>query len=88
MKIKQSGLDLPQYVLKQFFAVDDAQGDGYVVWNARNDYSATWKALQEYEKRAPERKKNIKVAKAPAPKGRQDAVHGGDQTRDAASPKN
>ncbi len=68
MKIKQSGLALPQYVLKQFFAVDDAQGDGYVVWNARNDYSATWKALQEYDKRAPERKKNIKVAKAPAPK--------------------
>lgn len=68
MKIKPSGLALPQYVLKQFFAVDDAQGDGYVVWNARNDYSATWKALQEYDKRAPERKKNIKVAKAPAPK--------------------
>ncbi len=57
MKIKESGLALPQYVLKQFYAVDDAKGDGYVVWNARNDYSATWKALQEYDRRAPERKK-------------------------------
>lgn len=66
MKIKESGLTLPQYVLKQFFAVDDANGDGYVVWNARNDYSATWKAMEEYERRAPERKKAkaLKVAQA------------------------
>lgn len=56
MKIKQSGLALPQYVLKQFFAVDDAEGHGYIVWNARNDYSATWKALQEYDRLAPKRK--------------------------------
>lgn len=63
MKIKQSGLALPQYVLKQFFAVDDAQGHGYVVWNARNDYSATWKALQEYDRLAPKRKQQ-KVAQA------------------------
>lgn len=66
MKIKESGLTLPQYVLKQFFAVDDAKGDGYVVWNARNDYSATWKALEEYDRRAPERKKQQKVAQAAA----------------------
>lgn len=63
MKIKQSGLALPQYVLKQFFAVDNAQGHGYVVWNARNDYSATWKALQEYDRLAPKRKQQ-KVAQA------------------------
>jgi hypothetical protein len=62
MKIKESGLALPQYVLKQFYAVDDAHGDGYVVWNARNDYSATWKALQEYDRRAPERKKAQKTS--------------------------
>ncbi len=70
MKIKESGLTLPQYVLKQFFAVDDAKGDGYVVWNARNDYSATWKALEEYDRRAPERKKQQqqKVAQAAAEK--------------------
>lgn len=61
MKIKPSGLTLPQYVLKQFYAVDDAKGDGYVVWNARNDYSATWKALKEYERRAGERKANKKI---------------------------
>ncbi len=67
MKIKESGLTLPQYVLKQFFAVDDANGDGYVVWNARNDYSATWKAMQEYDRRAPERRKQQqKVAQAAA----------------------
>lgn len=63
MKIKQSGLALPQYVLKQFFAVDDAQGHGYVVWNARNDYSATWKALKEYDRLAPKRRQQ-KVAQA------------------------
>jgi len=63
MKIKQSGLALPQYVLKQLFAVDDAEGHGYVVWNARNDYSATWKALQEYDRLAPKRKQQ-KVAQA------------------------
>lgn len=56
MKIKQSGLTLPQYILKQLLAVDDAQGQGYVVWNARNDYSATWKALEEYDRLAPKRK--------------------------------
>jgi len=61
MKIKPSGLTLPQYVLKQFYAVDDAKGDGYVVWNARNDYSATWKALKEYDRRAAERKANKKI---------------------------
>lgn len=61
MKIKESGLALPQYVLKQFYAVDDAKGDGYVVWNARNDYSATWKALQEYDRNAPQRKKAQKT---------------------------
>lgn len=57
MKIKPSGLTLPQYVLKQFHAVDDANGDGYVVWNARNDYSATWQAAREYERLQPTRKK-------------------------------
>jgi hypothetical protein len=67
MKIKTSGLSLPQYVLKQFFAVDDANGDGYVVWNARNDYSATWKALKEYDRLAPTRKKQNKIAQAGTP---------------------
>ncbi|HRP69554.1 MAG TPA: putative glycoside hydrolase [Turneriella sp.] len=57
MKIKESGLALPEYVLQQFYAIDDAGGDGYIVWNARNDYSATWKALKEYERLAPTRKK-------------------------------
>jgi len=61
MKVKRTGLTLPQYVLKQFFAVDDANGDGYVVWNARNDYSATWKAAQEYARLAPTRKKPVKL---------------------------
>lgn len=69
MKIKESGLTLPQYVLKQFYAVDDARGDGYVVWNARNDYSATWKALQEYDRRAPERKKAQKPASSAKAQG-------------------
>lgn len=60
MKVKPSGLTLPQYVLKQFHAVDDANGDGYVVWNARNDYSATWQAAREYERLQPTRKKQEK----------------------------
>lgn len=65
MKIRESGLALPQYVLRQFFAVDDAAGHGYVVWNARNDYSATWKALQEYDRLSPARKQQQqKVAEA------------------------
>jgi hypothetical protein len=63
MKIKPSGLTLPQYILKQLFAVDDAQGHGYVIWNARNDYSATWKALKEYDRLAPKRKQQ-KLAQA------------------------
>ncbi len=62
MKIKQARLTLPEYVLKQLYAVDDADGNGYVVWNARNDYSATWKALREYDKHAAQRKKARQIA--------------------------
>lgn len=61
MKVKKTGLTLAQYVLKQFYAVDDANGDGYVVWNARNDYSATWQASRDYARLAPTRKKPVKL---------------------------
>lgn len=57
MKIKESGLSLPEYILKQLYAVDDAKGDGYVVWNARNDYTSTWKAIKEYDRLVETRKK-------------------------------
>jgi len=58
MSIQESGLSLSQYVYKQFKAVDDAKGDGWVVWNARNDYSATWAALRHYQSIAQNAKLN------------------------------
>lgn len=48
MKVKQTGLTLSEYVLKQMKAVDDAKGDGWVVWNARNDYKTTYAAHSRY----------------------------------------
>ncbi|MCS6972706.1 MAG: putative glycoside hydrolase [Turneriella sp.] len=64
MQIKASGLSLPQYILKQFYAAEDGGADGFVVWNARNDYTATWQALREYERWAPLRKKPSKSLQA------------------------
>ena len=45
MKLRPSGLSLVGYIRKQIEAVKDAKGAGYVVWNARNDYDAFFKAL-------------------------------------------
>ncbi len=46
--IKVSGLNFQDYIRFQMQAALDSGCKGFVVWNARNDYFHTWKALQEF----------------------------------------
>lgn len=45
MFIHKSGLNLQDYVAAQIRAVEDAQGDGYVIWNPRNEYGVSFAAI-------------------------------------------
>jgi hypothetical protein len=36
-----------EYILDQMRAAEESGAVGWIVWNARNDYTATWKALNE-----------------------------------------
>ncbi|MCE5272170.1 putative glycoside hydrolase [bacterium] len=36
-----------RYIIQQMQAAEDSGAVGWIVWNARNDYSETWKALAE-----------------------------------------
>ncbi|MDH4262929.1 MAG: putative glycoside hydrolase [Spirochaetia bacterium] len=51
-KIETSGKNLSSYVKAQMEAVDDAGGDGWVIWNARNDYTDSFNALIEHDRKA------------------------------------
>ena len=41
-----AGMSLPQYIVAQIRAAEDAEADGYLFWNPRADYSALWQALE------------------------------------------
>ncbi|MDH5720260.1 MAG: putative glycoside hydrolase [Spirochaetia bacterium] len=47
MKITNSGLTMSEYVKAQIKAVKDARGDGWIIWNPRNDYEDSFKAMNE-----------------------------------------
>ncbi len=40
-----------RYIIQQMQAAEDSGAVGWIVWNARNDYSETWKALAERQSR-------------------------------------
>jgi hypothetical protein len=48
MRMSWSGLSLKDYIKEQIRAVEDAGTDGFFVWHAANDYSATFAAIAEY----------------------------------------
>lgn len=48
--VSYSGLSLSEYVKKQMNAVKDAKGDGWVIWNPRNVYKASYAAMAQLEK--------------------------------------
>lgn len=50
MKVKPSGLSFQKYIEEQIKAVHDASVGGYIFWNAAQEYSTTYKALQNYYK--------------------------------------
>lgn len=41
-----------RYIIQQMQAAEDSGAVGWIIWNARNDYSETWKALAERQSRA------------------------------------
>jgi hypothetical protein len=41
-----------RYIIRQMQAAEDSGAVGWIVWNARNDYSETWKALAERQNRS------------------------------------
>ena len=50
MNVRSSGLSYTRYIQKQIQATEDARGAGYVVWNARNNYRAFFRAIQLNER--------------------------------------
>lgn len=48
MKIQGSGLSLSEYVRHQIKATEDARGQGWVVWNPRNTYGASFEAMARH----------------------------------------
>jgi len=49
-KVNKSGKSLQEYIRLQIKAVDDAGGHGWIIWNARNKYKASYKAINQYDK--------------------------------------
>ena len=45
MRVSRSGLSLPAYIAHQIKASEDAKTRGYIVWNAAQRYSPTYKAI-------------------------------------------
>ncbi|MDI7187289.1 putative glycoside hydrolase [Leptospira santarosai] len=50
MSVGQSGLSLSDYIKAQIKASYDSGGNGFVVWNAWNDYKSTFQALEDYDR--------------------------------------
>ena len=47
-KIESSGKSLSQYIQDQIAAVDDAGGHGWIIWNAKNEYTQSFHAIKAY----------------------------------------
>ncbi len=50
MHIGPSGLSYQDYIKVQMLGAFDAKGDGFVVWNAGNDYEDSFSAYEDYRK--------------------------------------
>jgi hypothetical protein len=48
-KVNKSGKSLQDYIKDQLHAVDDAKGHGWVIWNAKNDYSSSYNAISSFD---------------------------------------
>ena len=48
MKVSPSRLSFVDYIKAQIRACKDSAGDGWVIWNSRNDYHASFKAMERY----------------------------------------
>ena len=49
MAVRPSGLKYHEYIKQQIKGSYDSESDGFVVWNAFNDYKVTFKALAEID---------------------------------------
>ncbi|GIM19692.1 glycosyl hydrolase [Leptospira borgpetersenii] len=54
MSVGKSGLSLSDYIKAQIKASYDSGGNGFVIWNAWNDYELTFQALKDYDKETKE----------------------------------
>ncbi len=48
MHIKASKLNMVEYIKRQLQACEDAQSDGWIVWNAQNRYEPLFQAIEKY----------------------------------------
>ncbi|MCK4907141.1 MAG: hypothetical protein KAS64_06305 [Spirochaetes bacterium] len=48
LKVRYSGLSLPMYIAHQIKACEDAKVKGYIIWNAAQRYSNTYKGMSLY----------------------------------------
>lgn len=51
MKVAGSGKTLPEYIEAQMRGTADAQGHGWVIWEARNNYEASYSAMENFHKK-------------------------------------
>ena len=59
MKVRQSGLSFTNYIKAQIKACEDsASSDGWIIWNSRNEYSASFRAIRQHEQEKKESKKS------------------------------
>lgn len=51
MYVDKSGLSFEEYVRRQMQGVEDARGDGWIIWNPRNQYQSCYLAMLAEKKR-------------------------------------
>lgn len=51
MYVDKSGLSFTEYIRQQMQAVEDAGGDGWIIWNPYNKYESSYVAMQAEKKR-------------------------------------
>ncbi|MDH4200475.1 MAG: putative glycoside hydrolase [Spirochaetia bacterium] len=49
-RVNQSGKSFTEYLKDQLQAVDDAGGNGWIIWNAGNDYDHSFEAIASYDR--------------------------------------
>ena len=49
IKVKPSRLNFVNYIKAQIKACDDSFSDGWVIWNARNEYGPSFQAIKQYK---------------------------------------